>query len=209
VSGSTDNVSVSRTKTKSRLTLLLVFVLFFAPLTVAFLLYYGGAWRPADSTEHGDLIHPARSLPEIELHDADGKELAARFLRERWSLVYIGDGQCDTRCRAAFADIRRTRELLGRDSTRVQSVFLASGQCCALAVLKSIDPTITVARVDTRDASPLLAQFPEYGATPVLTAGRIYIIDPLGNLMMSYAADTSSVGMYNDLKKLLKLSHIG
>jgi hypothetical protein len=41
------------------------------------------------------------------------------------------------------------------------------------------------------------------------TAGRIYLIDPLGNLMMSYAPDAPSMGLLEDIKKLLKLSHIG
>jgi hypothetical protein len=43
----------------------------------------------------------------------------------------------------------------------------------------------------------------------VETAGRIYIVDPLGNLMMSYAPDAPQKALLEDLKKLLKLSHIG
>jgi hypothetical protein len=37
----------------------------------------------------------------------------------------------------------------------------------------------------------------------------VYLIDPLGNLMMSYAADARPKGMLEDLKKLLRLSHVG
>jgi hypothetical protein len=39
--------------------------------------------------------------------------------------------------------------------------------------------------------------------------GRIYIVDPLGNLMMSYAPGADAKGMLEDLKRLLKLSHVG
>jgi hypothetical protein len=40
-------------------------------------------------------------------------------------------------------------------------------------------------------------------------AQRIYVIDPLGNVMMSYAPDAKLKGMLEDMKRLLRLSHIG
>jgi len=42
-----------------------------------------------------------------------------------------------------------------------------------------------------------------------LLSGRIYLIDPLGNLMMSYSPRSEPKGILSDMKKLLKLSHIG
>jgi hypothetical protein len=42
--------------------LLLLALLFFAPLLLAFLIYYGSGWRPTGHTNHGELILPARSL---------------------------------------------------------------------------------------------------------------------------------------------------
>jgi hypothetical protein len=40
-------------------------------------------------------------------------------------------------------------------------------------------------------------------------AGRVYFIDPLGNLMMYYRPDADPGGMLKDLRKLLKYSKIG
>jgi cytochrome oxidase Cu insertion factor (SCO1/SenC/PrrC family) len=187
----------------SRRSFLLLALTFFAPLGIAFLLYYGKVWQPAGSTEHGALIHPARPLPAASLPIANGTT-GNDFLRGKWSLVYVGDGRCDPRCRTALADMQRARELLGRDISRVAAVFLAIG---------SIDPELakhpqlTVASVTANHA--LLAPFPIFGNVAVANAGRIYVVDPLGNLMMSYAADAPSMGVLDDLKKLLKLSHIG
>ena len=42
-----------------------------------------------------------------------------------------------------------------------------------------------------------------------IEAQRLYIIDPLGNLMMSYPPDINPRGIMKDLKKLLKFSRIG
>jgi hypothetical protein len=51
----------------------------------------------------------------------------------------------------------------------------------------------------------LLAAFPP----AVDGAAGIYIVDPHGNLMMSYPASGSARGLLKDLERLLKLSHIG
>ena len=37
----------------------------------------------------------------------------------------------------------------------------------------------------------------------------LYVIDPLGNVVMRYDTRESPRGLLTDLKKLLKLSHIG
>jgi hypothetical protein len=189
--------------------MIVLFLLFVVPLAIAFILYYGGLWRPAESTEHGNLIHPARPLPEIALPTESGDPGSSKFLHEKWSLVFVGDGRCLDRCRSALADIQRAREMLGKDIKRVQPVFLATAECCDRAFLNTTYPNLVIARVDGESAAPFMSVFPRYNDVPVADAGRIYIVDPLGNLMMSYPADASGIGMYEDLKKLLKLSHIG
>ena len=50
----------------------------------------------------------------------------------------------------------------------------------------------------------MLALFPVAGR-----ATQLFIVDPHGNLMMSYDARTDPKGLREDLKKLLNLSHIG
>lgn len=191
----------------SRRPLWILLGLFFVPLAIAFVLY-SGAWRPRGSAEHGDLLHPARPLPTVALPQPDGSVTPAEFLQQRWSLVFVGSGDCNPRCRTALADMQRIRELLGKDSVRVQSVFLVSDNCCDPA-LRTHYPALIIAQVNGAQAASLLARFPIYDNVPIDAAGRIYIVDPLGNLLMSYAADASSIGIYEDLKRLLKLSHIG
>lgn len=182
---------------------------FFAPLALAFLLYYGGshfgdgAWRPAGSTNKGDLIHPARPLPEFELATTAGSRLDLQGLHGKWNVVFIGDGQCDARCREALVLMRQTRLALNDDLTRVQRVFLVTEHCCDQAYLTAEHDGLIVAPVDPAGAQPLLSTFPGVGQE------RIYLVDPLGNLMMSYGPDVPQKGLLEDLKKLLKLSHIG
>jgi hypothetical protein len=191
---------------RSRRHLVFLASLFFVPLAISFLLYYGELWRPEGGSNKGDLITPARPLPQVALTLADGTQSTPTLLQGKWSWVYIGDGQCDARCRIALADMRQARLLLSDKMERVQRVFLTTGTCCDQSYLASEQKGLIVARFDNAE---LQAQFPTYNDVPVEQAGRIYVVDPLGNLMMSYAADAPANWLILDIKQLLKLSHIG
>ena len=185
----------------SRSQIWLLLAVFFVPLLIAFALYYG-AWRPGGSTNFGELIDPPRPLTPPPLTALNGEQLAPQFLRGKWSLVYIGAGDCDARCREALTLMRQVRLALGDDLARVQRVFLATDPCCDRAYLDAEQPGLIVAP-PSAPASALLEQFPH------AASGRIYIVDPLGNLMMSHQQGAPPKGLLEDLKKLLKLSRIG
>ncbi|HVN42824.1 MAG TPA: hypothetical protein VMT50_08555 [Steroidobacteraceae bacterium] len=197
---------------RGRRQLLALAALFFVPLVVAFWLYYGSAhWRPRGGTNQGDLIEPARPLPEVSLLQADGRPTAPGFLRGQWTLLYVGDGACEERCRKALYLMRQTRLALNKDMKRVQRVFLVSGRCCNRSFLAAEHPGLIIARLDADGdlGAKLLEAFPTYGGTPPAVAGRIYVVDPLGNLMMSYSSSAPDKAVLADLRKLLRLSHIG
>lgn len=193
--------------TRSRKQIWILVGAFFAPLALAFLLYYGLDIRPHGNTNKGDLIHPPVTLPEVELPGAADQPLAATALRGKWSMVYIGDGACDPRCREALTLMRQTRLALGDDMPRIQRVFLVSGNCCDEAYLNTEHDGLLLGRIDNPAGHTLLETFPDTAQAAGL--GRIYLVDPLGNLMMKYEPDAPQKGLLEDLKKLLKLSHIG
>lgn len=190
-------------------------LLFFAPLAVSFYLYYGqGNWRPGGRVNRGDLITPARPLPEVSLPiaappaGAAPARTGADFLKRKWTLLYWGTGACDERCRVHLYDMRQVRLALNRDMTRVQRVFIAEGECCDWSYLGTQHPDLVTLR-DTPEAAPLLAPFPATDGVAARSADRIYLIDPLGNLMMSYAPGAKPKGMLEDIKRLLGLSSVG
>src|SRR3954470_10982931 len=118
-------------KPRSRTQAWILIGIFFGPLLAAFLLYYGtNGWRPHGSTNRGDLITPARPIPAVILSAATGQSLETQKLHGKWTLVYVGDGQCDARCREALVLTRQTRLALNQDLDRVQRVFLVSNHCC-------------------------------------------------------------------------------
>jgi hypothetical protein len=184
--------------------------LFLLPLAVAFWLYYGSAgWRPTGATNQGDLVDPPRPLPVLELAGADGERGGLDLLRGRWTLLYIGDGRCDARCREALHLTRQTRIALNKDMNRVRRVFLATGSCCDRGRLGAEHPDLVIAELTGAEGRAFLREVPTYDGVPVARAGRIYVVDPLGNLMMSYSPAAPDKALLDDLTRLLKLSHIG
>lgn len=194
-------------KPRSRKQVWILIAVFFAPLLLAFVLYYGVGVRPTGSTNRGDLITPPITLPEVSLPSAGDQPLPANVLRGKWTMVFVGDGACDARCREALTLMRQTRLALGDDMSRVQRMFLISGNCCDQNYLETEHAGLLLGRIDNPAGETFLEIFPNGIHAP--QQGRIYLVDPLGNLMMSYGADAPKKGLLEDLKKLLKLSHIG
>src|SRR5947207_1787246 len=179
--------------------------LFLLPLVAAFFTYYGSPWRPARRVNHGVLITPARPLPPVRLPQRRGAAAAhGTPLRGTWSLVYVGNGACDGACRQALWVMRQTRLALNNDMTRVQRVFLVSAECCAGELLGREQAGLEILDAAGPAGAALLREFPSPGR-----AHSLFVVDPLGNLMMSYDARRDPHGLLEDLKKLLKLSHIG
>jgi cytochrome oxidase Cu insertion factor (SCO1/SenC/PrrC family) len=198
-------------KPRGQRQLLLIAALFFVPLAVAFWLYYGPvAWRPSGGTNKGELIDPAVPLPAVSQKRPAGTELPADWLRGKWTIAYLGAGDCDERCRGALYLSRQSHIALNKDMDRVQRVFLATAPCCDQRFLAAEHPDLVVAKVDDEpDAHALLAAIPALGGVAPANAGRLYLIDPLGNLVLSYPAAAPDNALLTDLKKLLRLSHIG
>jgi hypothetical protein len=192
---------------KGRWQLLGLASLFFGPLIAAFWLYYAGGWRPQAMTNHGELIAPARPLPALSLKLASGEAVPANLLQDHWTLVYVGDGSCPADCRAALYAMRQTRLSLANEAARVNRLFLATNACCDREFLTREHPGLKVVDATGAEARALLALFPASHAGQPNHA--LFIVDPLGNLMMRHVAATPTRGLLDDLKKLLKLSHIG
>lgn len=191
--------------------------LFLLPLLLAFYTYYATGWRPAAHTNHGILITPVRPLPAVSLArvsleragtDVPGTAGApapvAALFHRRWSLVYLGSGECNPACRDTLTVMRQTRLSLGTDMTRVGRVFLVAGECCNREFLAREHPGLVVVDASGVAGERLLQEFPAADRSHTL-----FIVDPLGNLMMSYDARSDPGGLRDDLKKLLRLSQIG
>jgi cytochrome oxidase Cu insertion factor (SCO1/SenC/PrrC family) len=193
---------------RRRLQLVGLAVLFLGPLVLSALLYYGGRFRPSGHVQHGELMDPARLLPDARLHTPEGATTPPDFLHHKWSLLVVAESDCDARCTAALAATRVVRQALDADALRVQRVLLGAAGCCDAPRQNPAQADLVTAWLDAGDGQRLLAAFATRAA-PTPEPGRIYLVDPLGNLVMSYAPGTDPKDLLKDLGRLLRLSQIG
>jgi hypothetical protein len=192
----------------SRLTLLGLVALFAAPLAAAFWMYYGTGWRPSGTTNQGALIEPVRQLQALSFVDPATRPALEKLFTGKWSLVVVGDGVCDEACRTTLVYARQTYIGLGRLGMRVQRVLLVPSGCCDQDYLQREHAGLIVADLSGADAALANGRDALLGAFSG-DRRQIFIVDPLGNLMMSYDTRLDPKGLRSDLKKLLDLSHIG
>ncbi len=186
-----------------RRTLIAIAALFIGPLLLSSGLYFfGDGWRPDGSVAHGRLVQPPLLLDDAVL--ANRADDAAFELRGRWHLVQFVPRACDAACDERIIRTRQVRLALGKESDRIGR----------LLVLPS-DAEVTRWRAAHPDAALVLDNDPAWaplvGAFDEVDAQRtgIFLVDPIGNLMMVFASDEGPKTIHKDLQRLLKLSNIG
>jgi cytochrome oxidase Cu insertion factor (SCO1/SenC/PrrC family) len=186
-------------KPRSNLSLWLMVALVVAPVAASYLLYF--AWPVMHSTNYGELL-PPRPLPDTPLTLLDGKPFNLSSLKGKWVLAVVDSGACDARCEAKLVYIRQLRLTQGKEMGRVERAWLVTdGVTPRAELIEAYSGTWVIRAADAQ----LLGQFP----APRAPADHIYVIDPLGNLMMRYPPDPDPKRMIRDLSRLLKASRIG
>jgi hypothetical protein len=185
-------------------TLYLLLAVCVAPVIASYTAYY--LLPPAGRTNYGALIEPQRPLPALSLQRLDGSVVPAAGLRGSWVMAQVDDGACDAACQKKLWQMRQVRLTTGKDADRVQRLWLIVDEApLATSVIREFDGTLFLrARADE-----VAAYLPLPDEPAANLADHIWLIDPLGNLMMRWPKDADPSRMKKDLIKLLKASGIG
>jgi hypothetical protein len=172
----------------ARRKVLLIALVCAAPFVLGTLAYLY-RWKTGAGANYGELIAP-RPLSGAPFDR----------LRGKWVLVAFDASACDADCEKKLYFMRQVRRAQGKDMERVERLWLLLDSGTPRAeLLAAIEGT----RVARAESGPYLKEFPGKPAE------HIYLIDPLGNLMMRYPRDPDPSGMRKDLERLLKYSQIG
>lgn len=185
-------------KRASRASLWLIVALTVAPVAASYLIFY--LWPPERTVNYGELLEPS-PLPDPPLALADGAPFRLSQLRGKWVLVSVDGGRCEARCETKLLYMRQLRLTQGKNRDRIERVWLVSdGAAPREAPALAAEGT----RVAQADAA-LLRVFPAPGEA----SDHLYLVDPLGNLMMRFPRDPEPRLMIKDLSRLLKASQVG
>ncbi|SEP91428.1 hypothetical protein SAMN04488038_102190 [Solimonas aquatica] len=196
---------------RGRAQLLLLALLFFGPMLAASLLYFVfPQWQPQGRVNYGELIHPARPLPALQLLDAQGRVLdTQQAFGGRWTWLYLGAAQCERACLDKLYQIRQVRALLNEKRQRAQRVYLAPDAGSLAALRERLAAEHPDLKLYAEQGAAQLPAFLAQDAGKAAGAQTLYLIDPHGNWLMVYPDAADSTGLLKDIKKLLSLSQIG
>lgn len=195
---------VARRTTRGRLKMLLLLLVCAAPVVASYVAYF--VIRPDGRTNYSELILPTRPIPpSLALTGLDGRPVRAESLKGQWLLVVVSGGACDRVCERHLWIQRQLRESLGRDSDRIDKVWLIDdGAAPRPETLQAVHaggmPT-TVLRT-TRDG---LAAWLTPAASGRLES-HMYIVDPMGEWMMRVPPDPDPARLKRDVERLLRAS---
>ena len=154
-----------------------------APLAFGWLAYQE-RWISGRTSNYGELLTP--------------RPLAGPLapLRGKWVFVTLDPAACGARCERKLYIVRQVRRAQGTNAERIERLWLiADGGTPRPALVAALEGS-RIAGVDAALAGALSGDY-------------IYLVDPLGNLMMRFPADADGKRMIQDLERLLKYSSVG
>lgn len=186
-------------------TLLIILAVFVAPLVVGTVMFLNAdrLGLSVETTNYGKLIQPIVNLSVVGV-DVDGAAAdVEKLVRNKWTLLYFAPETCDAKCTARQALLKRIRLLTNEDMRRIQTASIYAQAPSNTEQLAKDYSKMIIGTLGEKGAD-FKAQFPKLDEQP------IYLIDPLGNLMMYYSGDTPDIKrIMKDFKRILKYSQIG
>lgn len=174
-----------------------------APVVASYLAYY--VIKPQARTNYGTLLDPrSYPMPALDASTLDGKPGGLEAYRGKWIMLQVNDADCPQACQDKLFQMRQLRLTQGRDQDRIERVWLVTDrQPVTTLLLREYDGT----RLLRVKPQALQAWLP--GTAGTTSADHIYLIDPLGNLMMRFPKNGDPNKIKKDLTRLLKASSIG
>jgi hypothetical protein len=190
-------------QTSGRWKLLAVLAVCASPLIFSYLTYY--VIKPSGRTNYGTLIDPrAHPIPALGSTDLEGKPVTLDAWKGKWIMLQAAPGDCQQACKDQLVKIRQLRIMQGKGMERIERVWLITDNApLDIELMKVIDGAHFV-RVKPDAVKAWLPVEQGGNATD-----HLYLIDPLGNLMMRFPKDPEPNKVTKDIGKLLKASAIG
>ena len=199
-------------KGNGRKQLILLIAFFVAPIIIAIVMYNlvpeGG---PTKTKNHGDLVVPARPLTDVALQLESGKDYKFSDMNKTWVMIYIGSADCDKTCAEVLYKMRQSRLAQRGEHLRIKRLYISTSGKAKPSLLKILKDHsgLEVVHGNASAVAAVLKQFQLENKAAAKSANRLYLVDPFGNLMMSYENGFDAKGLIKDMTLLLKVSRIG
>ncbi len=176
---------------RGRRKLLLVALMFAAPILIATVLAFSG-WLPSGRRNYGELVDPPQRI-EAAAVTRDGKPFAWTTPKWHWTLIVRIPDICDAPCRVRLDQVGNLRISLGRHAEKLR-----------VATDSDVPPDGVLAKAS---GVYLLAELPPmvHQSVPAARADiALALVDPAGYLMLRYPEQADLARVRKDLGKLIR-----
>jgi hypothetical protein len=169
-----------------------IWLITLVPLGLAYLMAYTGFGLPDGTKNNGDLMPAGMIVPSSLISE-----------ERQWRLVVVSD-KCDDLCQQQVHRLQQLYLSLPKESERLQAIWLSNDE--------TIDNNNLTADIDfnyvhlTHDQA-VFNWFNEQSLP--WQDHSIWLIDPMGILVLKFPPDLSGRAMMSDIKWLLKASRLG
>lgn len=197
---------------RSRTPLFILLAVSLAPVVFALLAYYVPALglRPEGTSNYGQLIDPQRPIPSaarLALTDTAGKAFDLESMRGQWLLMSADKAECPEECVRKLFILRNSHASQGKEVERLNRIWFVTDQAPIAPVVEDAYRGTIVLRADPAQLAQWLV--PGSSDAQAELAKGMWIVDPLGNLMMVFPENAEPERVRTDIRTLLKNSHIG
>ena len=184
---------------KGRLQLILLMLLVLSPVIASYI-FHTYNLRPEHTVNYGELLEIKR-IEGDATNLEDNTIFRVKQLKGMWSLLMVDSGKCYQPCQDKLYLMRQLRLATHVDKDRVERVWLINDDVIpdSFLVDQYVGTQLVLAKY-----KDLLSEFPYTESQQ----DHIYVIDPMGYLMMRFPKNPDPKKMIDDLKRLLKLSHM-
>lgn len=172
-------------------------------MVLSYITYY--LIKPESRNNYGELIDPrSYPIPPLQGRMLDGKPIELDAYKGKWIMLHVDSGNCGEYCRKKLWDMRQVRLTQGKEMGRIERVWLITdNEPLETMLIREYDGTHMI-RVDPALVRSWLPTEQNTGPQ-----NHIYVIDPLGNLMMRFPNDADPNRIKRDISRLLRASAIG
>ena len=190
---------------KGFITALLIFLTPIIVITVSTVWYYSG-YGPEEKVNYGRLLSEPIDVGILDL-ELDYQNLNVDSMERKWMLVHFINDACLESCADLIYVARQVNVLLARQQTRVKRYIAAP-----LEVKPKLENFFTTYQdlnfIEVKDQSTTIQEFKKNGIDP-FAQPNMFVIDPIGNIILHYSGEVDGKKLLADLKKLLGASKIG
>jgi len=185
-----------------RVKMLLILAVCLTPVLASYFTYY--VIKPTARTNYGELLDAAKyPMPKLGAIDSEGKAVELTDHKGKWLLIQVDSGDCNQVCRVKVLDMRQVHATLGKERDRFERVWLVTDDRPLNAATARIAEGMLIMRVKPDVVN---AWLPVDGGR---VSDYLYVVDPLGNLILRYPKALNLYKLKADLTKLLTASSIG